>query len=80
MDPQHRKIVNEEVGKVMKWFGMLLVVLAIAVRLIRRFPLEVAVRASPGLLEGYSLGPILFWILLIVGVALIYFGFRRQAS
>lgn len=63
----------------MKWFGILMLVLAVAVRLRWVPPVDLAIRESSELHRGYSLTPIVFWVLVAVGVAFVYFGFRRNA-
>lgn len=64
----------------MKWFGVATVVLAVAIKFLWHPPMDLSFRVSAGLHRGYSISTILFWILLIVGAVLIYFGFRKHAT
>lgn len=63
----------------MKWFGIAVLILAVAIRAWRILPVDLAIRVSPGLHKGYPVGPTVFWMLLIGGLALVYFGFRSHA-
>jgi hypothetical protein len=64
----------------LKWFGIFLIALGILVRFSRQLPVAISFPVNVSTRIGYSINMIVFWILLLLGLALFVASFRSRTS